>query len=167
MMLSSQTCQWLPRAMARQRFTSCSERLLLVIGCMLSLACTLKSKPPSSAILRFPYIKTPKDGVRYGNWRGASSCLDGHAAQALQAAKVRYLAQVSEAMRQAHIADGVQHGHFAERFDRYLLLQRRFVKVGEVAFRSLRHGVHVGEKIVPGVDSQGLRVLEAHTGALG
>src|SRR3990170_1130494 len=132
---------------------------------MLSLACTLKSRPPSSAILRFPYIKTPKGGVRYSNWTGLTAS-DGHAAQPLQAAQVRYLAQVGEAVRQAHSADSVQHGHLTERLDRYLLLQRRFVKAGEVAFRSLRDGVHVGEEIVPGVDSQGLRVLEAHAGAL-
>src|SRR3990172_11850251 len=133
---------------------------------MLSLACTLKSRPPSSAILRFPYIKTPKGGVRYSNWTGLTAS-DGHAAQPLQAAQVRHLAQVGEAVRQAHIADGVQHRHLAEGFDRYLLRQRRLVEAAEVAFRSLSHGVHVGEEIIPGVDTQGLRVLEAHAGALG
>src|SRR3972149_4795764 len=38
---------------------------------MLSLACMRKSLPPSIAGLSFPYIKTAKAGVRYGNWTGA------------------------------------------------------------------------------------------------
>ncbi|MDP2674442.1 MAG: hypothetical protein Q8Q00_06000 [Dehalococcoidia bacterium] len=57
------------------------------------MAFTLKSRPPSTAILGFPYIKTPKDSVRYSNWSGLTR-LNGHAAQRRLAAQVRYLAQV-------------------------------------------------------------------------
>src|SRR3990170_8439455 len=113
---------------------------------MLSLACTLKSRPPSSAILRFPYIKTPKGGVRYSNWTGLTAS-DGHAAQPLQAAQVRYLAQVGEAMRQAHVADGVQHRHLAQGLDGGRLLQRGVIEAGEVAVRRRGDVGHVGEEV--------------------
>src|SRR3990170_3322003 len=42
---------------ARQRFTSCSERLLLWTGCMLALVCMPMSLPPSLAI---PHIRVSR-----------------------------------------------------------------------------------------------------------
>ena len=53
--------------------------------------------------------------------------LNGHALEALEAAQMGDLAEVGEAVGEAHVADRVGDRHLAQRLDRRLLFEERIV----------------------------------------
>src|SRR5438093_189659 len=76
------------------------------------------------------------------------------------------LAEVGEAVSEAHVADRAGDRHLSERFDRRLLFEERIVGWGEVSVRRVPDGVHVGLKVAIWFEPDRLRVFERHTGAL-